>query len=67
MVSQAVVPSLHSLVKGKWKAVQLLQHNEWYVQAIANIGEEWTVSKETFKKYGGTRVSAVWEEVAECG
>ena len=36
--------------KGKWKAVQLLQRNEKYVRAMETIGEEWTVSKETFKE-----------------
>ena len=35
--------------KGKWKVVQLLQRNERYVRAMANIGENWTVSEETFK------------------
>jgi len=35
--------------KGKWKAVQLLQRNERYVQAMASIGQEWAVSEETFK------------------
>lgn len=33
--------------KEKWKAVQLLQRNDRYVQATASIGEEWIVSEET--------------------
>ena len=35
--------------KGKGKTIQLLQRNERYVRAIASIGEEWVISKETFK------------------
>lgn len=35
--------------KGKGKAVQLLQCNERYARATANIGEEWIVPEGTFK------------------
>jgi len=36
--------------KGKWKTVQPLQRKgERYVRAMASIGEEWAVSKETLK------------------
>lgn len=48
--------------KEKWKAVQLLQRNDRYVQAMASIGEEWIVSEETLvcqlygKKWQGVGV-----------
>ena len=35
--------------KRKWKAVQLLQRSEKYVQAMASIGDGWEVSEDTFK------------------
>ncbi len=35
--------------KGKWKAVKLATRNQAYVRAMSAIGQEWTVSEETFK------------------
>ena len=52
--------------KGRWKGVQLLQHNERYVQAMASIGDEWVVSEEAFKAMEAL-VSVVWKEVRQCG
>ncbi|CAH3154442.1 unnamed protein product, partial [Porites evermanni] len=50
--------------KGRWKGVQLLQHNERYVQAMASIGDEWVVSEEAFKAMEAL-VSVVWKEVRQ--
>ena len=35
--------------KGKWKAVKLGTRDQAYVRAMSAIGQEWTVSEETFK------------------